>query len=141
MKKLKLKHLAPYLPYEVTFEFEVGKVYGDSKIPFEMRNQTLRSGNIDLCINHGKLHLRPLSQLTKEIEHNGERFVPMDYLKNFDGEYFVEIEYDNTVFLKDACDLNLFEISRTDIGVINKLYEWHFDVFGLIEKGLALEKQ
>jgi hypothetical protein len=71
-----------------------------------------------------KLLLRPLSDLTKEIEHNGERFVPIERLS-------------------ERCELQhkLFGIQNTlDLRVVDyqKLLEWHFDVFSLLDSGDAL---
>ena len=71
--------------------------------------------------------LRPLSQLTQEIEHNGESFIPMDVL--------YELFRKTDLFYFDKT--NLF---RNPYEIIEKLIEWHFDVFGLINDGLAIEK-
>lgn len=71
--------------------------------------------------------LRPLSYLTKEIEVNGEKFVPhiklggRPNLKDYDIEYLSN------------------HINDMSFGLIKQLIEWHFDVFGLIEKGLAID--
>lgn len=65
--KLELKHVCPYLPYEVRYLQE-------------LTNAPLRLNPRDVLYfiqTEQKLLLRPLSSLTKEIEHNGERFVPM----------------------------------------------------------------
>src|SRR5690606_29154858 len=76
-----------------------------------------------------KLLLRPLSDLTKEIEHNEEKFVPEKELSKIDGEFY--LEYDENIYLKDLSNLNLLEVTR-GLTLINKLFEWHFDVFKLI---------
>ena len=77
----------------------------------------------------GKPILRPLSDLTKEIEVDGEKFVPA-----------IELNWSNitTDILSKSINLtnkfnNLFAFDY------KKLLEWHFDVFGLIEKGLAID--
>lgn len=112
--QLELKHLAPYLPFKVKVRCCLGK----GSI------WTLRQFNIAQFSYYDKLILRPLSDLTKEVEHNGERFVPNDKLLEFYGE-----EIDNySLPLK----LNSYIL-------IQQLFEWHFDVFGLIEKGLAID--
>lgn len=79
--------------------------------------------------------LHPLSDLTKEIEHKGERFVPMRKL------------------LENAC-FNLSKMSDNEINGYYDVYfnmdlvtitdallmaEWHFDIAGLIEKGEAID--
>ena len=68
--------------------------------------------------------LRPLSDLTKEIEHKGETFIPVEKLGW--GSYFsksnVEMAIDN---------LSLHEAL--------KLIEWHFDIAGLTDKNEAVD--
>jgi len=88
MDKLELKHLAPYLPYGLN-----GHCSGHVIDPYG-KNTTIVtlligiSGEwIDTCDKEiGQCSwlfpdfypiLHPLSDLTKEIEHNGERFVPL----------------------------------------------------------------
>lgn len=77
--------------------------------------------------------LLPLSHLTEEIEHNGERFVPVEKLKwMFDLEdldHHLVIEFETKITMLKNC-----------MDIIEKLFEWHFDVYGLIEKGLAIDK-
>ena len=74
------------------------------------------------------MYLRPLSDLTKEIEHNGEKFIPNDILN-------LDIEGGK------GGDIRMIEEGEHLIyyvGLIEYLFEWHFDVFGLIGKGLAI---
>lgn len=70
--------------------------------------------------------LRPLSSLTEEIEHNGERFVPIERLRSYG---FVFNEY----YEGDFSDWSMWSYE-----VATHLFEWHLDVFGLIDRGLAL---
>lgn len=73
--------------------------------------------------------VRPLSDLTKEIEHNGERFVPVDKLDEINGfTFFGSIKNFYTVYEKGE---------YVPYWVAQKLYEWHFDFYLLLEKGLA----
>ena len=67
--------------------------------------------------------LRPLSSLTEEIEHNGERFVPIE-----------ELQLQN---------IKIIEITNANVELlpywaVQKLHEWHFDIHGLIDRNLAL---
>lgn len=111
--KLKLYHLAGYLPYELK--------YKDIPDGFEgIRELNLFS--IDWCLVNGKPILRPLSDLTKEIEVNGEKFVPKNWLGyNYIGENL---------------GTNMATWSHR---TVQKLYEWHFDIHGLISTGLAID--
>lgn len=77
-----------------------------------------------------------MSSLYTEITHNGKTFIPQKELDwgswNDEIGYIVSAEYG--------------ENPRVAINVLDfiddyyKLLEWHFDVFGLIDKGLALDK-
>jgi len=71
--------------------------------------------------------LRPLSQLNEEIEHNGERFEPYEKLGS----------------KPNLTDYSIDEININGLsfGLVTKLISWHFDVYGLIELGLAIEKK
>ena len=167
MEKLQLKHLAPYLPYKLKGNYEVSEVVPSAK--FELRNKELRTDNIDFFLNYAKPILRPISDLTKEIEVNGEKFAPIiklakiqypkvDFeIKDFrclgrlnSGvclEFVIEDEipfykeYHNNIFLQikseNYDDMILANLKPSEVR--EKLFEWHFDVFGLIEKGLAID--
>lgn len=115
--------------------------------------------------------LHPLSKLTQEIEHNREKFVPilkvLEILKIYPMSYNIS---ENSIDLildprkhransrtKENRQVRFWFNSFNGIGfycsnmkllmykdiygAIKKLFEWHFDVFGLIENGLAIEKQ
>lgn len=80
--------------------------------------------------------LHPLTDLTKEVEHKGERFVPIEKLQEMnDGENiyiqddFVGIDngYACAYYLNDA------------LKFVSVLIEWHFDIAGLIDKGEAID--
>ena len=87
-----------------------------------------------LSISEYGLCLRPLSDLTKEIEHKGEKFVPIDELNNIgDAECDRYNDYFNE---ENISDVNwLLE----PFIIFQKLIEWHFDITGLIEKGEAID--
>lgn len=129
-EKLELKHLAPYLPYGLKCEIlnyqsdYVGEKYGvisgyyylagEPHYIFKTKSEAGKDASLIKPI------LRPLSDITKEIEVNGEKFIPMDIHKLYPGE---------------VTGLNPAAWSYR---VLIKLFEWHFDVFGLIDKGLAI---
>ena len=125
--KLELKHLAGYLPYGLKAEFADYDDIEDIEI---LTILSLEIGSEeDFIVNQYssfffqfKPILRPLSDLTKEIEVNGEKFVPKDWL--------------NYNFIGENMGLNIATWSHR---TIEKLYEWHFDIHGLIENGLAID--
>lgn len=98
---------------------------------------TDNKGNPDVGLfSQIKPILLPISSLYTEITHNGKTFIPWKELDwgswNDEIGYIVSAEYG--------------ENPRVAINVLDfiddyyKLLEWHFDVFGLIDKGLALDK-
>ncbi len=103
--------------------------------------------------------LRPLSDLTKPIEHKGEKFVPIVELAKFlyerisiaedfklieDRVYFGSISSSQFWYSKEMkCFCSMF--NNSDIPVHNQLQlfqqllKWHFDLFGGIESGEAID--
>tara|TARA_B100000378_G_scaffold236018_1_gene202683 strand:- start:4540 stop:4968 length:429 start_codon:yes stop_codon:yes gene_type:complete len=137
--ELELKHLAPYLPYAVQIETlyrSLGHMGG-----FNHKELDVFTLNF-FEIEDIKPILRPLSDLTKKIEHNGEMFIPLDYLVSEDeDDYFVDTDFESYIKARlGNSDYEKHMIKYLPYGLINKLLEWHFDVFGLIEKGLAIDK-
>ena len=122
MKKLELKHLAPYLPY--------GLKCTNSKESYLQTGED-RTGNLEtLSINDNECVimgengyflvscddvvpiLRPIEDLTKVIEWN-------------DGKYCMT-------------DIDDFDLDELDFNTVQDYISRHFDVFGLIDKGLAI---
>jgi hypothetical protein len=69
--------------------------------------------------------LYSMDMLTKEIEHKGERFIPINKLKHFYGW-----DYLWSYHQKPNGDFN---IKSVRYACIEKLLEWHLNVFGLDE--------
>jgi len=140
--KLELKHLAGYLPYGLKIQTNSTN-YKETYTLFSLDPFGFGFKEGELFFKRCKPILRPLSDLTKEIEVNGEKFVPIDKI-NEDKEYGLvigsleKISLDN-LFWEDKCILNMlniFEINKLN----SKLIEWHFDIYGLIENNLAIDK-
>lgn len=159
MKKLELKHLA-YLPYEVKFTSTmddsddvisnnktwtldgVNKLFGSYCL---LTKENSDAYDIKTC----KLILKPLSDLFKEITHKGKTFIAFDeltegetvsmslndYADDWDTKTFYSFERYVTEWIKG----NNHHLDFLPFGFIQKLLEWHFDVFGLIEQGLAID--
>lgn len=135
MEKLELKYLAPYLPYKLQ-GISVEDNQGIETLLSLSKDEI--TTDIDAIVYSAwKPILRPLSDLTKEIEVNGEKFVPEEKLEEVDGEYSIYYD-DGDIIFNDKCVLNLYEVTRCN-RLILKLCEWHFDVFGLIGDGLAID--
>lgn len=95
----------------------------------------LTASNYGLC-------LRPLSDLTKPIEHKGEKFVPIDRLNQLFGYEKCKIVcyINNGVGWSIECDFCNTAICFDDMfNPIQKLIEWHFDIADLLSKGEAID--
>lgn len=122
MKKLELtlKELAPYLPYGLkVFSNKIETLTG-----IECAKVKVREFDMFFPIENCKPILRPLSDLTKEIEYKGAKLVPQSKLSHLDLEWLITSE-------------NL--IMKTNYEDVLQLFEWHFDIFGLIEADLAID--
>jgi len=125
--KLELKHLAPYLPYGL--KTDKGILSG---IELSNNESDIYWIDNDKGIGHHydyadfKPILRPLSDLTKEIEHNNSVLDLILYLCN---------TYDYRGQMHIIQDIVKEKIP---IAMYFELLRWHFDVFGLIDKGLAV---
>jgi len=181
MKTLELKHLSAYLPYDLDVVcIDKGVTYFGKQISihsfrirknFISNNYQLVYENEGVNIKDIKPLLRPLSQLTQEIEHNGERFVPMIEIVKMIEPYYVKIDEstsDFNVINKCIGKDRVYQLryknnynNQGEISMLNfhenekclwhsdriipikchdKLFEWHFDIYGLIENNLAIEK-
>lgn len=161
-EQLTLEHLALYLPYKlkVRWEYEIGTEFEDTAIwilhPTKDALDSLRDNEHISLYNLltevetvYKPILRPLSDLTKEIEVNSEKFVPIDVIKDEflecdtliygDAGYgWIGLYNDNTLIpFYMECDMEI--MPEIHYGIVTFLAKWHFDIFGLISKGLAID--
>ncbi len=136
-EKLELKHLAPYLPYGLKYEYET--VYG--KINHAKRAKVIGllgwgtpfTMSDELGILNVKPILRPLSDLLPsgcfvEIEDASQD--EMNHAMWADLRWRLE-----------RCEKNNsnIDVVRMPYWVIRILLKYHFDVFGLIDQGLAID--
>ncbi len=170
--KLELKHLAGYLPYGLIGEyldiektdlggFSIVEITG---LDFQNNKILIRNGYVTER-DSIKPILRPLSDLTKEIEVNGEKFVPLyklckrqgftmpnDWEYSFNTEFnvvammksedwiFRYLNTEKSFWLNGVGNYNKkHQKSQKQLEMFEKMYEWHFDIHGLIEKGLAID--
>jgi len=106
---LTLEHVSAYLPYGL-------------KIKTKKGIETLERVSLKNQIYNFKPILRPLSDLTKEIEHNGVKFVTKDFI--------------HYTYPSEMIGLNPATWSYR---VLIKLFELHFDIFNLIPQNLAID--
>ena len=137
MEKLTLKELAPYLPYSLMV------LNLHTNLTYQLTGRV-----IDRVANLNESHkpiLRNISDLTKEIEHNGEKFVPSNKFQNL---YLNDVRWgDNSIgtgilrkngYMIDICFINNEILGECPLAIYELLIEWHFDVFGLRERGLCI---
>lgn len=102
----------------LAYDFEKMKVYQlepsfsiiDNRIFLGQMMTSLAFDLDDVYLDELIPILRPMSELNKVINHNGEEFIPMDYLKN---------KFPN------------LDMNQPTYDVMNHLLEWHFDVFDI----------
>ena len=142
-EKLKLQQLVPYLPYGLQFECldykrdYVGEKYCTA-IGFWMLNERpyikFYVDTAPKSLENIKPILRPLSDLTKDINHNNETFTP--YECNIFVELCAELK---TVEYLCECTGDISYSDKIPYRLFIWLFEHHFDVFGLIDSGLAID--
>lgn len=153
---LTIKEVVAYYPYKVqAILSDIGRFNLDSEYRNEhvfslctIEHLSLYDTEISGCmkVNNCKnysfdfesleeitLALRQLSDLVNEIEHNGEMFVPIKEIKNLELYSYNELKY--------FVDTNFTfgNIESLSFQLIQKLLEWHFDIFNLIPRGLAID--
>lgn len=132
-KKLTIEHLASYLPYDLKIMYK-GFIVGMASIhknsDFSIETSPKIRGKKYLFNKDFKPILRPLSDLTEEIEVNGKKFVPMDILDKRNNmelhDWFKEFDRQELV-------------NCLPYWVVEFMLKWNFDVFGLIKDGLAID--
>ena len=116
----KIGPIRSYAVYQIDGKFDVsGEFYVTEKYSFDFDS-----------ISEIELLIRPLSDLTSEITHNGETFIPIEKLG-----YTSVLPNPIPMLLDDL-------VNRPRLHpywLIEQLLEWHFDIFGLIQDNLAID--
>lgn len=131
--ELQFKHIAPYLFYEL-----LGKINdADSTIAIEVESSNFHfTWSMEMFfrdMSPVKPQLRPLSQIQSyfeplfEIDEEVRDFLAQEYLEIFGIHSVEEIKNVDTNYLP--------------VGTYNLLLKHHFDLFELIENGLATIKE
>lgn len=72
-----------------------------------------------------------MDMLTKEIEHEEERFIPLNKIGNLNLGHCDWISNERERLIEKYGFQHWFEV--VPVGIVNKLLELHFNVFGLEE--------
>lgn len=139
MEKLELKHLSPYLPYDLKWycldkpsgEFELNYMTGIFSYAGEMQVQV---GNYDISLEDDlendeelfKPILKPKNQILENLISNYDRF-----------EQWGQEWINHVLDFQDKLDEVNFDACPYDL--MQHLLENHYDLYGLIGKGLAVD--
>lgn len=173
---LEPKHIAPYVPYRlqaIMLDFKVDYVNKevDTIVGIHQWDKTdklwslLTVGGSKPSLDRIMPKLRPMTDLIKEIEHNGIKFIPLVELAKIADLDTTKYQLSsNPTSFGISCDIenddddNKYEVLaytifdgfglhyrpsmefhflQNQFELFQKLYEWHFDVFHLIENNLA----
>lgn len=129
--ELELKHLVPYLPYGLKLQYVVRdklEQTGIMKSVSHNEDET-HPTRVSISAMYNEEHiwmfkpiLRPLSDIDNVIPMYGEKGIPSE-----------EMDANCLKWLR------LGDIAEIRYSTFDFLIEHHFDVFGLIDKGLAID--
>lgn len=134
MKELELKHLAPYLPYGLKLQYVVREKVEQIGIMKSISHNEDETNptRVSISAMYNEEHiwmfkplLRPLSQLTQEIEHNGENFVPLEVIARM-----IEPEY--ILIDKSTFDFNVINESIGYDQVFQLRYKTDYDNYKMV---------
>jgi hypothetical protein len=144
--KLQLEHLSPYLPYELNVISSHYNVDSYEIVEGLKKNKFIT--NVDTFeFIYGKPILRPLSDLTKisdevlinehtinillQEKHNQEYGI----FSHYKGQLDIELDGEPDLRYDSNKSISFFTI----LTIQEQLLKGHYDIFGLIEKGLAID--
>ena len=157
--KLSITHLAPYLPYGLKWKFD-GEDLTHDVVGLDITNRGVKlvspyNDYGDCEISSGKPILLPMSSLYTEMEDGKVPAIELAKIANPKttwtlqpdcnfplsniGELFAwTIDENEFYFHLEWKDYSKHYFNQ--LGCFQYLFENHFDVFGLIDKGLAIDK-
>ena len=137
MEELELYKLSYYLPHVIECVTDDGFrgvliQLALKEVDFDFQVKLADGNNFQCRYTEGvKPILHPLSDLKVEINHNGEIFTPNNWIH----ENYIGAKYDDD--LKTLFGFKTYQ--HLPFALFQKLLEWHFDIFNLIDKGLAID--
>lgn len=136
---LKLKHIAHYLPYELKL---MSRYNGIETLTAINSSGTLLTERNDWNnISRYKPILRHRSSLLNVISNNGDVFKPMErlFMDNYTSWDGVSEPSPICILHTENYALGTVEANFLPFWVVRNLLNWKFDVFNLIEPGLAID--
>lgn len=152
MERLEVKHISPYLQYKLLCNqigIDGNVIEGDIRELRGIEYIAQQDDRVMCFFKEGfmtpicfKPILNPLN-LQNEITHNGEIFRPiiklMELCKLNRNDFNLYFDESNINFTLINLQGGYHQINDNNFFLINKLFEWHIDVFKLIPKGLAID--
>lgn len=129
--ELEVKHLAPYLPYGLKLQYVVREKVektGIMKSIIHNEDETHPTKvSIEWCDSEHIWMFKPILRPLKEIQN---------VIESFDGIEYYGSNYEKG---RKIDGFSFGGISKLELSDYQKLMSMHFDVFGLIEEGLAVD--
>lgn len=141
MNKLKLKEITPYLPYDL--KIMVGSVEKRMITKNDYKNN-YETWFLDvLSYQYSKPLLYPLFRLKEDILIGGKSINPYnEVLKLFPFYEVLELVDGKDLHLKGKGVMDAyFHLGEFPYNVCELLFEYNFDLFNLLGRGLAVEKK
>jgi len=144
--ELKLEHVTPYLPYELPVwdNYENKKTYLRGFVenhtePIKISTK-VQHMSVGRTFEEIKPILRPLSDLTEAYNehHNFIREILIRYGYDFPddgGIHYSDLKRDLSHVSR-----GIYHPLKQDYLIVETMISFHFDIFGLIQKGLAIDK-
>ena len=144
MQKLELEQIAPYLGKGISLiDINTGKVFGlnefyNTIVPEEFREAFGNTGLDQLMADDSlKLILLPMSVYMEESGMSFEEFASS--LNEIDEDSDDDQQNDNDYTARFLFGKAALQSDRIALGLFEDLVTDQYDVFGLIEKGLAVD--
>lgn len=139
--KLELKYLAPYLPYGLQMKVNdgFGELIGINKNFLDITDPESVDSGMYVSYADCKPLLRPYEDVIKPIKIGNMTITPALDMWNIDAK-----EQDNWLTFGKVPEYWRLALRQkpTDLDYhdVRILFEYHFDVFGLLVNGLAIQK-
>jgi len=127
---MNLEEIVGYLPYGMMLEIDM-ESFGKQKRKFEL--DCGHDFNFYLQQNKIKLFLHPLSDLTKPITIDNKEHNPVNEMGVVNYGFFGLLPPDEEI-IRNRIKTNTLTFRDAQV-----LFKYHFDIFGLIERGEAID--
>ena len=128
--KLELKHLTPYLPYNLTGLEYIGAELHELTMTQTDARALFIWNRCDNNLHPSRIDCKPILKPLNLLSKHDVDFMYFDIIATDNDMYGNRMEFDDW--------LNETDIYHLPFCIYRQLLEWHYDLFGLIKKGLAI---